>query len=303
VIDFRYHIVSIVAVFLALAVGIVLGSGPLKDDISGFLEERTNQLASQKLELQEEVQTVRGDLEAGEEYARLVQPALLGGQLLTQPVVLIQLPDAAEESVRNVQAAIEEAGGRVTERVQIEPDWADLERIDDLANTNESVAPGAETSDTHELAAQLIAGALVTDRDSLAGQPYFPSIQILGTFERRGFLRVDEEEVVRGASAVFIGSDKTDEAATSTFLPLIEAIDAVGEGTVVAGPLASASEGGVVFLVRDSALADRVSTLDRVDTTIGITVTVMALIDQRRGIVGQYGTGDGSQGIAPDPVP
>ncbi|HUV47611.1 MAG TPA: copper transporter, partial [Actinomycetes bacterium] len=33
-IDFRYHIVSIVAIFMALAVGIVLGSGPLKDDIS-----------------------------------------------------------------------------------------------------------------------------------------------------------------------------------------------------------------------------------------------------------------------------
>jgi len=45
VIDFRYHLVSIAAVFLALAVGIVLGSGPLKDDISGFLEDRTAQLA------------------------------------------------------------------------------------------------------------------------------------------------------------------------------------------------------------------------------------------------------------------
>ena len=34
VIDFRYHLVSIVAVFLALAVGIVLGAGPLNESIS-----------------------------------------------------------------------------------------------------------------------------------------------------------------------------------------------------------------------------------------------------------------------------
>ena len=29
-IDFRYHIVSIVAIFFALGAGVVLGSGPLK---------------------------------------------------------------------------------------------------------------------------------------------------------------------------------------------------------------------------------------------------------------------------------
>jgi hypothetical protein len=62
VIDFRYHVVSIVAVFIALAVGIVLGSGPLKDDISGFLEDRTEQLAQEKVELQGEVSALRQDL-------------------------------------------------------------------------------------------------------------------------------------------------------------------------------------------------------------------------------------------------
>ena len=36
-IDFRYHLVSLVSVFLALAVGIVLGAGPLKDPISDGL--------------------------------------------------------------------------------------------------------------------------------------------------------------------------------------------------------------------------------------------------------------------------
>ena len=33
-IDFRYHVVSLVSVFLALAVGIVLGAGPLNEGIS-----------------------------------------------------------------------------------------------------------------------------------------------------------------------------------------------------------------------------------------------------------------------------
>ena len=41
VIDFRYHLVSIVSIFLALAVGIVLGAGPLKEDIGNTLTSRS----------------------------------------------------------------------------------------------------------------------------------------------------------------------------------------------------------------------------------------------------------------------
>ena len=129
-IDFRYHIVSIVAIFIALAVGIVLGSGPLKDDISGFLEERTNELASQKVELQSEVQVLREEVNASEQYAQLTAPALLNGLLLTQPVALIELPDAAEDSGRLVQDAIELAGGEVSARVRIEPAWTDPNESD-----------------------------------------------------------------------------------------------------------------------------------------------------------------------------
>ena len=47
-IDFRYHIVSLVAVFLALGVGIVLGSGPLDEQIQGALQTQTNDLRGQQ---------------------------------------------------------------------------------------------------------------------------------------------------------------------------------------------------------------------------------------------------------------
>ena len=38
-IDFRYHIVSIVSIFMALAVGIVLGAGPLEGELVAMLPE------------------------------------------------------------------------------------------------------------------------------------------------------------------------------------------------------------------------------------------------------------------------
>lgn len=303
-IDFRYHIVSIVAIFIALAVGIVLGSGPLKDDISGFLEERTNELASQKVELQSEVQVLREEVNASEQYAQLTAPALLNGLLLTQPVALIELPDAAEDSGRLVQDAIELAGGEVSARVRIEPAWTDPNESAVLERVAEPFARERVSAATYDLAGEALAKALITDLERLVGQPNPPSTGILTAFEEQGFITVDEEEVVLGSTAILVGSDLTDEAASETLAPLIDAVDGRGEGTVVAGPIASASEGGIVAMVRDGELAARVSTEDRVDTATGSTVTVLALVDQQRdGKVGQYGTGEGAESVAPDPVP
>ena len=47
-IDFRYHLVSIVSIFLALAVGIVLGAGPLKEDIGNTLTSEVTKLREDK---------------------------------------------------------------------------------------------------------------------------------------------------------------------------------------------------------------------------------------------------------------
>ena len=55
VIDFRYHLVSIVSIFLALAVGIVLGAGPLKEDIGNTLTSEVKNLRADKAALRAEL--------------------------------------------------------------------------------------------------------------------------------------------------------------------------------------------------------------------------------------------------------
>ncbi|MBF0972903.1 MAG: copper transporter, partial [Actinomyces graevenitzii] len=39
-IDFRYHLVSLIAVFMALAVGVVLGAGPLQGTLGSALSDQ-----------------------------------------------------------------------------------------------------------------------------------------------------------------------------------------------------------------------------------------------------------------------
>ncbi|BDZ58322.1 hypothetical protein GCM10025872_19790 [Barrientosiimonas endolithica] len=47
-IDFRYHLVSIVAVFLALATGLVIGATSLQDQVAGTLQGQVTQLRGEK---------------------------------------------------------------------------------------------------------------------------------------------------------------------------------------------------------------------------------------------------------------
>ena len=52
-IDFRYHIVSLISVFLALAVGIILGAGPLQGAIGDQLTGQVEQLRTERNELRD----------------------------------------------------------------------------------------------------------------------------------------------------------------------------------------------------------------------------------------------------------
>ena len=68
-IDFRYHLVSIVSIFLALAVGIVLGAGPLKEDIGNTLTQQTSVLRAEKSELRTELDAEKRGTAARDTFA------------------------------------------------------------------------------------------------------------------------------------------------------------------------------------------------------------------------------------------
>ena len=45
-INFRYHVVSIIGIFIALAVGVVLGAGPLQRTINAGVNPSSSQVSS-----------------------------------------------------------------------------------------------------------------------------------------------------------------------------------------------------------------------------------------------------------------
>jgi hypothetical protein len=126
VIDFRYHLVSIVAVFLALAIGIVLGSTELQGPTYNLLNQTTGRLQTEVNQLTGERNTAQAQAELGESYAQAVEPAVLHNLLAGQRLLIVTEPGAASAVVTAISdAATQFAGATVTGEIALQPKFFD----------------------------------------------------------------------------------------------------------------------------------------------------------------------------------
>lgn len=122
-IDFRYHLVSLVSVFLALAVGIVLGAGPLQGQITDGLTQRVNQLSDDKATLTTELRAAKAGTDNRDRFTREITPALVAGRLASRAVVVVTLPGADDGAVTAMTQTLLDAGATVTGRIDIKDAW------------------------------------------------------------------------------------------------------------------------------------------------------------------------------------
>ena len=80
-IDFRYHLVSIVAVFLALAVGLVVGATALKPKTEQFFDTRSKQEQQQINAQRAQIQSLQDQLSSDQAAAKADAPRVLDGLL------------------------------------------------------------------------------------------------------------------------------------------------------------------------------------------------------------------------------
>ncbi|TGO04952.1 copper transporter [Serinibacter arcticus] len=153
-IDFRYHLVSLISVFLALAVGIVLGAGPLRDTISDQLTGQVEVLREEKDALRLEVDENRATIADNVAFIESAAPALLDGALPGYRVAVATFPGVTDDVTSAVSQRIEEAGGEITARVELGTDWADpaaeAERTA-VADEVRSEVPGVGGADTDDV--------------------------------------------------------------------------------------------------------------------------------------------------------
>ncbi len=111
--NFRFHIISLIAVFLALAIGVLMGSAVIDRAVVGTLEEQQDRIADRVDEVIAENDGLRASISELQERAqRLSDEAepLLAGSLEDVPVVVLAMRGVPPERVNDLEALLTAAG-------------------------------------------------------------------------------------------------------------------------------------------------------------------------------------------------
>jgi hypothetical protein len=312
VIDFRYHLVSIAAIFLSLAIGLVVGATALSDPSLSLLKSGNTQLAKDNQAYRQQIQQMQRQQEGDNQFARQLGPHILGQRLNNERVVFIVTPGASQSIHDEATKMVAAAGATVSGQVTIQKKFLDDDQVTALDQLAESVKPTDMTfpqnATAYDKAAAVLASAVVTNQPARAGSEDAAGGEILSGFKQQGFVTVSGKPGGRATLAVVIAPSTpyqgqgsgTDNQALVT---LASALDTADRGTVMAGPYQAAQDGGLIDVLRASAVADRVSSVDSADTPSGQVVTVLALATELSGKSGKYGTGSGVDAYLPTPVP
>jgi hypothetical protein len=313
VIDFRYHLVSLISVFLALAVGIILGAGPLQGAIGETLTEQVDALRAERTDLRTELDATQSALEGDERYIEAVGPVLVTGSLEGNRVAVVQLGEVADDIHDGVLNQLDTAGANVVSQSVLTEAWTDPAE----ESSRETVAGGLranlgaaapENDDASAMLGAALALALTgsdggTDRSSQA-------TDLEAQLERFGFVEPGEEQTQAAQALVLLvgsagqvqetadGATEEAEPAPDTWTAVTQAAQGVSGAAVLAGP--TENPGDAVQAVRDDAeMAAEVSTVSGIDRLVGRINVPLAVAARLDGVVGQYGLEDDATAALP----
>jgi hypothetical protein len=315
VIDFRYHLVSLIAVFLAVALGIVIGTTALNQPILNDIENQVSALEQDKRSLEDQTQQLRAQVDSADAFEQAIAPALVNGSLASRKVLLVVTnEDIKPETVDQVSTLIGQAGGSVSGTISLRPEYSDPSTASALQSyvTGSGRPAGVqlpETDDTGQLVGSLLAQVLMVPASGAPAPDTAALSSVLAGLVSLDVLAVQGDSVTPADYAIvltaggFTGGDATDR--NNTLVDLVTALDSAGSGAVVAGDSASAQDGtGLVGVIRsDPNVSAAVSTVDNIGVAAGQISSVLALGRETEGTSGKYGTGEDTQPVPPVSAP
>jgi hypothetical protein len=304
VINFRYHVVSITSVFLALAIGLVLGTAALNGPVANDLNSRVSDLRAANNQLRGQVSDLDKQVQGRDDFVKQVAPSLLANQLTGRTVLLVTLPGAAAENQQGVQSMLELAGATVTGTLSFTSDFVDPTRSDDSLDlatrlTPPGVAALPTNNDGVETASALFGRVFATGRANVSDAA---RTALVSGFAGLKFVESSSsvgpaDAVVFVAGTPLTGRD-ADHRNTNVHM-VVSQLAASFERAVLAAPTA-AGGGNVVGAVRgDDALATTVSTVDTAGSAEGQLAAALAVAERFAGKAGHYGAGDGATAPLP----
>jgi hypothetical protein len=310
VIDFRYHVVSLVAVLLALATGILVGSSLLNQPLIEGLNATAGSLAQEKEDLRRQLTASQDQVNYRDRFGASVSGLVVDQRLTGRRILLVTLPGASGRDVDALGQTLRQAGGTLTGRLALEPALFDQTKaavLDDV--TNRQALPGVPVTGESataragsQLARALLSGSA---SGSASGALDAPATALVAALDQAGFVQRGRGLERGGLAVLVVGEPQGTTAAqgqvNAEVVALARAFDAAASGVVLAGPPRAALDGGALAALRgDRAGADEVSTVEPVSAPFGRIAAVFALLEQATGRSGQYGSMGGVDGPLPE---
>ncbi|MFI5496540.1 copper transporter [Actinoplanes sp. NPDC051859] len=294
-INFRYHVVSLTAVFLALAIGLVVGTAALNGPLADNLQNQVDELRKDNGNYRAQANQFHEELNRSEEFATELAPALLAGKLTGRRIVVVVLP-SGKDSADGVTKMLRVAGATVTAQVTLQDKFLDPAnaRSELLGLAEKASRPTVEidglplNSDGVETSSALLARALLVKTPPVAEQDL---TSVLAAYTASGYLEAGGE-AVPGAEVTVVVSGlppvDRDAGQKNQHAVTVATQFSKDRPVVVAG--SGIGEGNLVSEVRnDPSLVQRVSTVDNANTAQGQLATALTVVERMTGKVGQYG--------------
>ena len=310
-IDFRYHVVSIVAVFLALALGLFIGSTTLRGKVTADLTTRTEHVVHTNGVLRSQLSDAKSQIDHDHAFDAALTPYAVQGRLAGEGVTVISAPGVDDNMRKDVLTALTQAGATIDGDVRLQDALLDPAQDQFLGTLADKVAVNGRPLPNAAGAVRalaLLADALVTNSQR-PPMSRASSAKILAAYDAGNLLSISGDQPQPASLAIVLAAPaptSTDTSVAQQQDVLLSAfaryLDRASTGTVVAGPVSADATGGLLDAVRgDKTLRSNVSTVDSVDTPSGVIATILAAAEQSAGRSGSYGSGPGADAPLPTP--
>ena len=298
-INFRYHVVSLVAIFLALGLGVLFGASFLDQTIVEGLQKSQKTLGSRNEKLRGQNSALQQTNDAFSDYVSRTRLQLVQGSLKDRAVLVVAYETASKEAVDSVIDAIAQAGGGFEGLITLtgKLDMRSPERRRQVALV---LSSSSDEQQVLSLALNDEIGA------ALSGKK-------LGIFQRlvdAGLVAFRPGSVPKpkqagelatlGTAVVFVGGADAAELTKTLLEPIVKSL---ADGSVVTAVVEEGTQDLETLKgLRDGGL--RAITVDGIDQPIGQVALVLGLKAAFGGRFGHYGTGEGATAVLPElPTP
>jgi hypothetical protein len=326
-INFRFHIVSLTAVLLALGIGLLLGTTFLDDAVQQTLKSQLEGLQGSLNRAQARNDDLEAQLNQYKDEASALNSQLgerlYRGLLTGDPVLVVSTRGVQEELVDNVMQSLSQADANLvgvwwlTDRLSLDDD-------SEVADLSQALDTSIDDKDRLEqkLVTEL-GDAMFGAADVPTDPPIGPAVEsanaapaepaVLSRLHEAGFVDyqmpegVDGDVVMlpsSGLRIVIVDGPGAAVPASQLLQPVLANLTGEGPVSVVAVQPELRPEDRkddatplLVSLVRgDDQLKERLSTVDNLDRVMGRVSMVLATVDAAPGgpVIGHYGTGDGA---------